>query len=900
MEAGGTRLIINEDEHVIKHYGTPRHSGRYPYGSGGDDATLSSRRSFLDHVDALAKQGLSQPQIAKGMGMSTTELRAKKSIAKNEIRAADAARAQRLRDNGYSNVDIGKMMNRPESSIRALLAEGVAEKANSLNTIADILAKNVEKQQFVDVGLGVEHYMGISKEKLANAVAILKEKGYSVEKVKFDQIGTGHQTEMKVLAPPGFTQKDIWMQRDKIRQLDMVKEYSEDGGRSFTGILPPLSVNSKRVAVRYKEDGGDTADGVIYVRPGKEDISLGKNNYAQVRVAVDGTHYLKGMAIYKSDLPPGVDLMFNTNKSRADIGDNKLDAMKKMKDDPENPFGAVVRQIKKLNSKGDLEVTSAMNLVNEEGDWEKWSKNLSSQMLSKQGHRLAREQLDKAFEKKQEQFDEIMALTNPTVKRKLLETFAEEADSSAVNLKAAAMKGQATHVIIPVNSLKDNEIYAPNYNSGDRVVLIRYPHGGTFEIPELVVNNNHRESKSLLGTAPDAVGINSKVAARLSGADYDGDTVLVIPNNSRKITTSPPLEGLKNFDPQSQYKAYEGMPKMTAQQKASEMGYVSNLITDMTIAGASHEELARAVRHSMVVIDAEKHNLNYKQSHKDNAIGALMLKYQGRKQGGASTLISRATSDKRVPDRKPRPAADGGSIDPKTGKRVFVLTGKQNKDGSLKTVKSTKLAETDDAFTLVSKTKPTIVESVYAEHSNRMKALANEGRKQSLRVGTIPTSPSAKKAYAPQVETLNAKLNAAFRNKPLERQAQLLAATKVAMKRRDHPDMDKAEIKKLKNMALEEARVNMGAEKQKFTITDDEWAAIQAGAISPSRLSDILDNADIDRVKELATPKQKPVMTGAKKRRAEALLASGATQAEVASALGVSLTTLKTTLKEGS
>lgn len=890
-------IFPDDGEKVIKHYGTPRHSGRYPYGSGGDEGTPNARKEFLDHVETLRRGGLSEAAIAKGMGMSTTELRAKKSIAKNEIRAADVARAQRLKnESGYSNVEIGKLMGRPESSVRALLADGVAERANSLNTIADVLAKNVEKNQFVDVGLGVELHLNISKEKLANAVAILKEKGYSVEKVKVQQIGTGKETEIKVLAPPGFSQKDIWLQRDKIRQLDQVREYSEDGGRSFTGILPPLSVSSKRVAVRYQEDGGDTADGLIYVRPGKSDVSLGKNNYAQVRVAVDGTHYLKGMAIYKNDLPPGVDLMFNTNKRRADIGDNKLDAMKKMKDDPENPFGAVVRQIKKTNSKGDLEVTSAMNLVNEEGDWGRWSKNLSSQMLSKQGHRLAKEQLDQAFEKKRAQFDEIMALTNPTVKKKLLETFGEEADSSAVNLKAAAMKGQATHVIIPVNSLKDTEIYAPNYNSGDRVVLVRYPHGGTFEIPELVVNNNHRESKSLLGQAPDAVGINSRVAARLSGADFDGDTVLVIPNNNRKVTTSPPLDGLKNFDPQTQYKAYEGMPKMTPQQKATQMGYVSNLITDMTIAGASHEELARAVKHSMVVIDAEKHNLNYKQSHKDNAIGALMLKYQGRTQGGASTLISKATSDKRVPDRKIRPAADGGPIDDKTGKKVYVLTGKQNKDGSLKTIKSTKLAETDDAFTLVSKTKPTIVESVYAEHSNRMKALANESRLASLKVASVPYSPSAKKAYAPQVETLNAKLNAAYRNKPLERQAQLLATAKVSMKRKAHPDMDKSEIKKLKNMALEEARVNMGAVKQKFLITDDEWAAIQAGAISPSKLRNMLDNADMDRVKELATPKQKLKMDGAKERRAKALLASGATQKEVADALGVSLSTLKRTL----
>jgi hypothetical protein len=146
---------------------------------------------------------------------------------------------------------------------------------------------------------------------------------------------------------------------------------------------------------------------------------------------------------------------------------------------------------------------------------------------------------------------------------------------------------------------------------------VRYPHGGTFEMPELTVNNQNREARSILsdkvkGHARDAVGINSKVAARLSGADFDGDTVLVIPNDRRSVKTSAPLKELKDFDPQKRYPGYEGMKVMSDKQK--QMGDVSNLITDMTILGANPAEIARAVKHSMVVIDAEKHKLNYKQS----------------------------------------------------------------------------------------------------------------------------------------------------------------------------------------------------------------------------------------------------------------------------------------------
>ena len=59
-----------------------------------------------------------------------------------------------------------------------------------------------------------------------------------------------------------------------------------------------------------------------------------------------------------------------------------------------------------------------------------------------------------------------------------------------------------------------------------------------------------------------------------------------------------------------------------------EMDKISNLITDMILGGATEPELARAVRHSMVVIDASKHNLDYTRSYQENEIESLKLKYQ--------------------------------------------------------------------------------------------------------------------------------------------------------------------------------------------------------------------------------------------------------------------------------
>lgn len=879
-------MTIVKDDDYFAHYGILRKSGRYPWGSGGPET--ASNKNFLGYVAQLQKDGLSEAEIASGMGITTTQLRAAKSIAKNEERQATINMVQRLKEKGMSNVAIADRMKMPESQVRALLAPGVKDRAEILMSTSNMLRDQVKDKKYLDIGTGVEHQLGISSTKLATAVAVLQEEGYKIHYLKVKQLGTGQQTTVKVLAGPDSTYSEVSKNRANIKQI---QSFSEDGGRSYIGVQTPLSVSSKRVKVRYAEEGGTDSDGVIHVRPGVPDVSLGSARYAQVRIAVDGSHYLKGMAMYKDDLPDGVDLVFNTNKKNTG---NKLDAMKAMKDDPDNPFGAVVRQ--RTDPKTG-KVISAMNIVNEEGDWDNWSRNLSSQMLSKQSPTLAKQQLDMTYERKRNEFDEINKLTNPAVRKKLLESFSDDVDAASVHLKAAALPRQRSSVILPINSLSEKEIYAPNFRNGERVALVRYPHGGIFEIPELTVNNNHPQAKRALGSARDAVGINSKVAERLSGADFDGDTVLVIPNNKRQIKTAPALDGLKGFDPQRSYPAYEGMKRMSARTKAIEMGQVSNLITDMTIRGASSQELARAVRHSMVVIDAEKHNLNWKQSATDNGIAQLKAKYQGGARAGASTLISRATSAVRVPERKPRPAAEGGPIDRATGKKVYVPTGETYTDAKGRTVtrtfESRKLAETDNAHTLSSGTP---IEKVYADHSNRLKDLANQARKTAVNTRTTPYSPAAKKAYESEVQSLRAKLNIAQRNRPLERQAQLIANAIVRAKQDANPNMDPSDLKKIQGLALAEARARTGAGKQRVEITPREWAAIQAGAVSNNTLSQILSNADLDRVKELATPRTKELMTSVKTTRAKSMAAAGYTQAEIADALGVSLTTLKNAL----
>ncbi len=713
-------MIINDEEHLA-HYGTPRKSGRYPWGSGGNVVAVPTRnKDFIDIIKEMRAQGLTDTQIAQGFGMSTTDFRARNSISKNAIRQDQISQAWALNAKGMGNVAAARQMGIPESTYRTLLVPGAADKADILTSTANMLRRQVAEKKYVDVGVGVDTQLNLSQTRLNTAVAILKQDGYVVETIPVPQLGTNKETRVKVLAPPGSTWGEIKKNQDNIR---LIQEFSDDGGRTFIKVQPPLTISPKRVKVNYSDDGGGLADGVIYIRPGVDDISIGQNGYAQVRIQIGENHYLKGMAIYKNDLPPGPDIVFNTNKKSTG---NPLDAMKPLKADASGkvsedlPFGSVVRQI--VNDKG--KVTSAMNLMGTketsgiEGGWDIWANTLSAQMLSKQSPVLAKKQLDITYDRQKKEFDEIMALTNPVVKKRMLQDFADGADSAAVHLKSAALPRQATKVILPVNSLKDNEIYAPSFRPGETVVLVRYPHGGTFEIPELVVNNRNPTAKKLLGDAKDAVGINADVAKRLSGADFDGDTVIVIPNSSRRVKHTAPLVGLKDFDARSAYPAYEGMKPMSAKTKGIEMGKVSNLITDMTIRQAPHSEIVRAVRHSMAVIDAEKHPIDYKLSARVNGIKALTDKYQKpyRETGvaGASTLISRAGSGKNLPDRAPRPMKDGGPIDKKTGERVYVQTKRTKptpKGEVLRTEEHKLLSITKDARDLSSGTP---IESVYA------------------------------------------------------------------------------------------------------------------------------------------------------------------------------------------
>lgn len=884
--------LVEED--ILMHYGVKRRSGRYPWGSG--DNPYQHGGDFLARVEELQRLGKTEKQIADELHLSTTDLRMQVRVAKHERRALQADRARSLREDGKTLDEIASILGYAnDSSVRALLNENTAANKNKAQATAEILKKELAEKGAIDVGTGVERQLGVSTGVLQEALFILETEGYNRYGVGVPQVNDPKKrTITPVISVPEIDQREVY------QNLDLVKSvgdyHSTDGGESWDKREYPASIDSSRVKILYGDEGGALKDGVIEIRRGVADLDLGDSHYAQVRILVDGTHYLKGMAMYSDDMPDGADIVFNTNKH---TGTPKMDVLKKIQDDPDNPFGALIKangQSHYIDADGN-EKLSAINKLKEEGDWDKMSKNLSSQFLSKQPIQLIKKQLDLTYADAADEFSEICSLNNPTVKRKLLLDFADECDSAAVHLKAAALPRQSTQVILPLNAIKETEIFAPNYRDGEKVVLIRYPHGGTFEIPELMVNNKNPTAVSVLGkNIRDAVGINPKVAERLSGADFDGDQVVVIPTGGRvKIQSTPALKDLKDFDPKTDYST-EGktgvrlLAKGAATQR--QMGEISNLITDMTLKGATEPEIARAVKHSMVVIDAAKHKLDYRQSEKDNGIAELKKKYQGfddetGHHGGASTLLSRRKQDVEVPERQ-----GSGVIDPLTGKVVYKESGRTYVDPRTgKTVAATtkvkRILAVDDVRSMSS---GTLQEEAYADYANKMKDLANKARLEYKATPTLKRSASAAKAFEPEVNRLMAALKVAQLNAPLEREAQRIANARVKAKVQANNITDKDEISKIRRAAISDARNSTGAsgKRTRITISDGEWTAIQSGAISDTTLSEILRYAEPKTVRERATPRRTTQLSDARVSRIKAMANSGHTNAEIAEALGIS------------
>jgi hypothetical protein len=323
--------------------------------------------------------------------------------------------------------------------------------------------------------------------------------------------------------------------------------------------------------------------------------------------------------------------------------------------------------------------------------------------------------------------------------------------------------------------------------------------------------------------------------------------------------------------------------------------------------------------------------LDWRRSYSDNRIAELKEEFQGGANRGAATIVSKASSDERVPIRRIfNPDRD---IDKETGQKIYRGTGDQqykykgqyvfkDKNGdfyykdkttgektavpadkvkaSLRSEKSNKMTEAfnngGDAYDLVFD-KNNRIERYYADYANKMKAMANEARKEYISTPNLKVNKSAKQVYAEEIQSLDRKLDKALQNAPRERQAQALAYSQLSKIRKYNPDIanDKDAMKKKRAQVIAEARIRTGALKRSdrnIEITDREWEAIQAHAVSNETLKKILRNTDSQKLKERAIPRNQKSVTAASLSRAKSLMRMGYTQEEAAEAIGVSVSTL--------
>jgi DNA-binding NarL/FixJ family response regulator len=291
--------------------------------------------------------------------------------------------------------------------------------------------------------------------------------------------------------------------------------------------------------------------------------------------------------------------------------------------------------------------------------------------------------------------------------------------------------------------------------------------------------------------------------------------------------------------------------------------------------------------------------------------------------GGASTILSRSKGETTVLKRQGTPKVNlkgtdwydpskpEGALVYKTADDVdYQVTRTNKRTGEVTTVtkqktqKSTRMAETDDAYKLVSDAQHPM-ELIYADYANNMKSLANQARIEMVNTGKIPYSASAKAAYQKEVDSLNSKLNTALLNATREREAQRRANAEVQAKEKayieEHGEkMKSGDLKKTRQQAITKYRkavASVSRRDRNIEITDREWEAIQAGAVHENTLIKILNNADTDILRQRATPRASSSFSTSQVARINNMKASGYTIQQIASAMNVSSSTISKYLK---
>lgn len=206
----------------LEHYGMPRRSGRYPYGSGENPYQHGS--DFLARIKEKKDSNFSwtdpktgekytgEKAIYKEMGLTSSEYRRQVSWANYEKRLDQVQTAKSLKSDGLGATEIGRKMGLPESTVRSLLNPSSEDRMNQVMDTVNFLRDQVIEKGMIDVGAGVEQELGISRTRLDTALDYLeKAEGCPIYGGGIPQpTNANQQTNQKVLCLPGTKNNEIY------------------------------------------------------------------------------------------------------------------------------------------------------------------------------------------------------------------------------------------------------------------------------------------------------------------------------------------------------------------------------------------------------------------------------------------------------------------------------------------------------------------------------------------------------------------------------------------------------------------------------------------------------------------------------------------------------------------
>ena len=240
---------------------------------------FQSQGFVLISIPDIREEGRTETQIANELGLTTTQLRNAITYARKEEREYNREQVAGMKEAGLSNVEIGQRLGISEGTVRNYISDNKSSKATSeqqLDNIEKALSDSLKQTGHLDVGVGVERQLGVSRTKFNAVVNQMVENGdLYIHNIQIQRLNDPTKyTIVKVLS----TEPDYLKVLKDSTNIGNLEYFSDDKAlESAKRFETPQMVDLNRIKIRYQEDGGADLDGLIEIRKGTEDLDLGNS-----------------------------------------------------------------------------------------------------------------------------------------------------------------------------------------------------------------------------------------------------------------------------------------------------------------------------------------------------------------------------------------------------------------------------------------------------------------------------------------------------------------------------------------------------------------------------------------------------------------------------------------------